>query len=94
MAFDFGVTHRQSAARQALQEAGDPRLQGIDVGAYRPGAGLKETRGAVSLSYLTTERSRVVLFAQGTRLSAEAARSPLVRDRTGLVTGAAIGYGF
>jgi outer membrane scaffolding protein for murein synthesis (MipA/OmpV family) len=94
MAFDFGVTSAQSATRRALLAAGDPRLRGIDVGAYTPGAGLKEARGAASLAYLLSERSRVQLFAQATRLSGEAARSPLVRSRTGVVTGAAFGYGF
>lgn len=94
MAFDFGVTSEQSAARRALLAAGDTRLRGIDVAAYAPGAGLKDVRGGASLAYLLTERSRVVLFAQGTRLSGEAARSPLVRARTGVVTGAALGYGF
>jgi len=94
MAFDFGVTSEQSAARHALLAAGDTRLRGIDAGAYAPGAGLKDARGGASLAYLLTARSRVVLFAQGTRLSSEAARSPLVRARTGVVTGAALGYGF
>jgi outer membrane protein len=94
MAFDFGVTREQSAARRTLLAAGDPRLRGIDVAAYAPGAGLKDVRGGVSLAYLLTPRSRVVLFAQGSRLSDEAARSPLVRARTGAMTGAAIGWGF
>lgn len=94
MAFDFGVTSEQSAARQALLAAGDPRLAGIDASAYSPDAGIKEARGGASLAYLLTPRSRLVLFAQGTRLSNEAARSPLVRTRTGVASGVALGYGF
>ena len=94
MAFDFGVTREQAAARSTLLAAGDQRLRGIDVGAYTPGAGLKETRTAASLSYLLTRRSRVVAFAQSTTLSGEAARSPLVRKRTGVMSGVALGYGF
>jgi outer membrane scaffolding protein for murein synthesis (MipA/OmpV family) len=94
MAFDFGVTGEQSAARRALLAAGDARLRGIDVGAYAPRAGLKETRSAASLTYRLTERSRVVLFAQSATLSGAAARSPLVRARSGAMTGAALGYGF
>jgi outer membrane scaffolding protein for murein synthesis (MipA/OmpV family) len=94
MAFDFGVTTAQSAARQALIAAGDPRLQGIDAGAYSPDAGLKEVRGAAQLAYLLTERTRAVAFAQGTHLSNEAARSPIVRERTGVTTGVALAYGF
>jgi outer membrane scaffolding protein for murein synthesis (MipA/OmpV family) len=93
MAFDFGVTGEQSAARRSLLAAGDPRLSGVDVGAFAPRAGLKETRTAASLSYLLTQRSRVVLFGQSTTLSGQAARSPLVRTRTGVVTGVAVGYG-
>jgi len=94
MAFDFGVTPEQSAARQALVAAGDPRLHGIDANAYSPDAGLKEVRGAAQLAYLLTERTRVVAFAQGTHLSDEAARSPVVRAKTGAVTGVAFAYGF
>ena len=94
MAFDFGVSDEQSAARQALLESGDPRLHGIDVAAYSPDAGLKEARGAASLAWLLTDRSRMMLFAQGSRLSNEAARSPLVRARTGVVSGIALAYGF
>ncbi len=94
MAFDFGVTPEQSVARRALVASGDARLRGIGVGAYAPSAGLKETRSGASLRYRLSERSRVVLFAQSTTLSGAAARSPLVRARTGTVTGAALGYGF
>ena len=94
MAYDFGVSGEQSAARQALLAAGDPRLSGIDVGAYAPDAGLREARIGGSLARVLTPRSRIVLFAQGSRLSSEAARSPLVRSRTGVVSGIAFGYGF
>lgn len=94
MAFDFGVTPGQSAARRALLAAGDARLQGVDVGAYAPAAGLRETRSAASLGYRLTERSRVVLFAQNSTLSRAATRSPLVRASGGTMTGVALGYGF
>ncbi|HEX6059503.1 MAG TPA: MipA/OmpV family protein [Gemmatimonadaceae bacterium] len=94
MAYDFGVSGAQSDARQALLAAGDQRLSGIDVGAYSPEAGLKEARIGGSLARVLTPRSRIVLFAQGSRLSSEAARSPLVRSRTGIVSGIALGYGF
>jgi MipA family protein len=94
MAFDFGVSGAQAAARRELLAAGDTRLRGIDVDAYTPGAGLKETRNSASVAYLLTARSRVVLFAQSTTLAGEAARSPLVRKRTGAMTGVAYGWGF
>ncbi len=94
MAFDFGVSGEQSAERHALLAAGDARLRGVDVGTYAPSGGVKETRSAASVAYLLTPRSRVVAFAQGSTLSGEAARSPLVRKRTGAMTGVAFGYGF
>ena len=94
MRFEFGVSREQSIAREALADAGDPRLAGIDVGTYSPGAGLKDVRAGASLAYLLTNRSRLVAFAQATRLSDEAAHSPLVRARTSTVVGTAIGYGF
>jgi outer membrane scaffolding protein for murein synthesis (MipA/OmpV family) len=94
MAFDFGVTGEQATRRRALIAAGDPRLHAIDGSAYAPEAGLREMRGAATLAYLLTERSRVVAFAQGTHLSRDAARSPLVRERNGVATGMALAYGF
>ena len=94
MAFEFGVTPEQSEVRRALQESGDPRLSGIDVATYAPSAGLKDVNASASLAWLLTPRSRVVLFAQGTRLSDEASRSPLVQSRNGTIAGLAIGYGF
>ena len=94
MAFDFGVTHEQSAARHALVAAHDPRLVGIDARAYAPGAGLRELRGGASLGYAVGARTRVLAFAQATRLADEASRSPLVRERTGVTSGMALAYGF
>lgn len=94
MAFDFGVSPEQSLARRALRAAGDARLRDVDVGAFAPGAGLKEARVAASIAYLLTARSRVLLFTQTAALSAEAARSPLVRARLGTAAGLALTYGF
>jgi len=90
MGFEFGVTSSQAAARQALVASGDPRLEGISVASFKPDAGLKELRGAVSLSFLLTERTRLMAFAQNAQLSAEAGRSPLVRSRNSSVAGFAI----
>jgi MipA family protein len=94
MAFEYGVTAEQSARRQALLDAGDPRLDGIDVAAYAPSGGLKELNVGASLAWMLTSRTRLVMFARGSRLSDEAAASPIVRSRTETVTGAAIGLGF
>ena len=94
MAFDFGVTREQSDTRRALAEAGDARLRGIDLSSYSPDAGMKELRAGASLSYVLTQRSRLVLFGEAASLSDEAARSPLVRERNGIRSGVALGYGF
>ena len=69
-------------------------MSGIDVAAYAPSAGLKDVNASATLAWLLTPRSRVVLFAQGTRLSDEASRSPIVQSRSGTIAGLAIGYGF
>lgn len=94
MAFEYGVSAEQSARRQALLAEGDPRLDGVDVAAYAPNGGVKEINVGASLAYVLTQRTRVVLFARGSRLSDEAAASPIVRSRTDVMTGAAIGLGF
>lgn len=90
MGFEFGVTSTQAAARQALAASGDPRLEGISVASFKPAAGLKELRGAASLGFLLTERTRLLAFAQNAQLSAEAGRSPLVRSRNSSVADFAI----
>jgi MipA family protein len=94
MAYEFGVTGDQSARRRALITAGDPRLHGADGSTYSPGAGLKDARVTASLAYAMTPRTRAMLFARGTRLSDEAGRSPLVRERNSVASGVALAYGF
>ena len=94
MAFEFGVTDEQSARRRVLIAGGDARLDVGDGNSYSPKAGLKDVRGSASLAYLLTDRSRAIAFAQATRLSNEAARSPLVRDRNGGAAGMALAYSF
>jgi len=89
MAFEFGVTPLQAATRKALRDAGDPRLLDVDVRAFAPGGGLRDTRGSAMLGYLASTRSRVLLFAHGSRLSGAAARSPLVRTSNAMVAGVA-----
>jgi outer membrane scaffolding protein for murein synthesis (MipA/OmpV family) len=94
MAFEFGVTPEQSVRRRALIAGGDLRLKPGDGATYTPGAGLRQVQGSATLAYLLTQRTRAMLFAQGTRLSSEAARSPIVRQRTSAATGVALGYAF
>ena len=94
MQFDFGVSEEEAARRQALIDAGDTRLRAGDGAAYSPSAGLKQMSASASLGYAVTERTRLMVFAQGTRLSNEAARSSLVRDRDAVSGGMALVYGF
>jgi MipA family protein len=94
MRYEFGITSEQSATRRGLIAAGDPRLKGADGRAYSPGSGLKEMHASASLAYATTARTRVIAFARGSRLSDEAGRSPLVRERNGVTSGVAMAYGF
>lgn len=94
MAFDFGITSEQAERRQALIAKGDARLRAKDGTAYRPDAGLKQTQTAASVSYLVSQRSRIVGFVQATTLSNEASRSSVVRDRSNASGGLMVVYGF
>jgi outer membrane scaffolding protein for murein synthesis (MipA/OmpV family) len=94
MAFDFGVSDEQSAARRALIAAGDTRLEPGDGRAYAPKGGLKEFHGGASLAFLVNDRMRLLAFAQGTRLSHDAELSPLVRARDSGAGGIATAFTF
>ncbi len=94
MRFDFGVTPEQAARRQALIEAGDDRLDAGDGSAYSPGGGLKQVSAGASVGYAVSARSRLMLFAQRSRLSNDAARSSIVRERESTTGGLALMYGF
>ena len=94
MTYDFGITDEQAARRQALIARGDARLRSTDGQAFRPDAGLKQMQTSASVSYVITPRSRLVTFVQASQLSDEAARSSVVRDRTGTSGGVVVVYGF
>ncbi|HKG91825.1 MAG TPA: MipA/OmpV family protein [Gemmatimonadaceae bacterium] len=94
MAFDFGITDAQAEGRQSLIARGDARLRSEDGRAYRPDAGLKQTQTSASLSYLLSQRGRLVGFVQSASLSNEAARSSVVRDRSSASGGMMVVYGF
>ena len=94
MQYEFGVSSSQPAERQALIDAGDARLREGDGTTYTPSAGLKQTMVSAGLGYGMTERTRLMLFAQGTRLSNEATASTVVRRRDGVTGGMAVVWGF
>jgi outer membrane scaffolding protein for murein synthesis (MipA/OmpV family) len=93
MRFDFGISGAESARRLALIAQGDPRLSDADGGPYDPRAGLRQFDGSASLGYMMSRRTTVVLFGSASRLSSEAARSPLVRARDGVTGGLVLAYG-
>jgi outer membrane scaffolding protein for murein synthesis (MipA/OmpV family) len=94
MAFDFGVSSAQALRRQALIDAGDPRLSTDEGGVYTPGAGIKEMQVSGMLGYVLSRRTTAVLLVRGSRLGHEAAESPLTRTRNGITTGVGLTYGF
>jgi outer membrane scaffolding protein for murein synthesis (MipA/OmpV family) len=88
MAFEFGVSPREGQRRSDLIAAGDPRLRSDEGGAYRPSGGVREVGASTSRAYLISRRWTLFGFGGATRLSDEAAKSPLVRRRTGWSGGA------
>ena len=94
LAYDFGVTPKQAAARQTLIQSGDSRLDWKDAGSYDPGRGLKQAQASLSLGYQLREKVTAMAFANGTRLGREAADSPLARNRNAFIGGIGMAYGF
>ena len=94
MAYDFGITEQQAAARRTLIAAGDPRLSAAAGSSYAPGGGLKQAQSTLMLGYMATERTSVVMLAQGTRLSSDAARSSIVTERNGGMVALVVARGF
>lgn len=90
MFFEFGITPVEAQRRSDLITAGDSRLRPSDGSAYSPGAGVRDMGATTSLAYLLSPRWSLFGFGGVTRLSDEAARSSLVRRRTGWMTGAGI----
>jgi outer membrane scaffolding protein for murein synthesis (MipA/OmpV family) len=88
MFYEFGITGTEAQRRAGLIASGDPRLEAGDGVAYRPRGGVRETGASTSVVYMLSPRWSLIGFGGVTRLSDEAARSPLVRRRTGWSTGA------
>jgi outer membrane scaffolding protein for murein synthesis (MipA/OmpV family) len=94
MSYEFGVTEKQAAARRALIASGDPRLPSTGGAAYDPDGGLKAVVSTVTVGYMATQRTNVMLVAQGNRLSSEAAASSIVRERNGGLVALIVARGF
>jgi outer membrane scaffolding protein for murein synthesis (MipA/OmpV family) len=93
MAFDFGISALEASRRSALIAAGDSRLRPGDGTPYRPEGGVRDVSANASLAYLLSPRWSLFGFGSVTRLSDAAARSSLVRRRTGWSTGAGFTVG-
>lgn len=76
----FGVDAAQSAA------------SGYAV--FQPGAGVRDARANVSLTYLAGGRLSVTTALSGSALLGEAADSPVTRDKTSVTGALAVGYAF
>lgn len=92
MRYDFGVSTTEAARRAQLIASGDPRLRPGDGRSYRPDGGVKEVGGSANLAVVLSPRWSAFGFAGVSRLSDEAAASPLVRRRTGWSGGGGITY--
>lgn len=87
LAYDFGISDAQAAARADLVAAGDPRLTDAEAGPYHPGAGLRDLSASASLGRRLGERFRAFTFGNASFLQARARRSPLVERDVNLVAG-------
>jgi MipA family protein len=94
MSYEFGVTEKQAAARRALIASGDRRLPSTAGAAYDPDAGLKAVVSTLTVGYMATQRTNVMLVAQGNRLSSEAAASSIVKERNGGMVALIVARGF
>jgi outer membrane scaffolding protein for murein synthesis (MipA/OmpV family) len=90
MFFEFGVSPIEAQRRANLIAAGDSRLRPGDGVAYSPASGVRDVGATTSLAYMLSPKWSLFGFGSVTRLSDEAAKSSLVRRRTGWITGAGI----
>ncbi|HVE80368.1 MAG TPA: MipA/OmpV family protein [Gemmatimonadaceae bacterium] len=94
VAYDFGVSSREAARRQALVAGGDTRLRPGEDRAFAPRGGLKELRTQAMIGRTLSERITGAMFAGVSRLEGDAADSPLTRRRTTVSSGVALLYRF
>lgn len=94
MAYDYGVTPDQAAARAALIASGDPRLRPGEARAYAPGGGFESAALTGTLAFVADAHWRWFGLAQIVQLQGDAKDSPLVRNPTYGVLGAGFTYKF
>jgi outer membrane scaffolding protein for murein synthesis (MipA/OmpV family) len=89
---EFGVTPVEAARRRVLLLTGDPRLRPDEGNAYRPGGGLSDVGGSVTLVYGLTRHWSAVGVGAVSWLSDEANASPIVRQRDQVVAGLGLAW--
>lgn len=94
VAFDYGVTPDQAAARAALIAAGDPRLRPGEDRVYAPGGGLERVALTGLLAFAADAHWRWFGLAQVAQLQGDAKDSPLVRNPTYGTVGVGFTYRF
>ena len=94
MAYDYGVTADQAAARAALIASGDPRLRPGEDRAFDPRGGLESAALAGSLAYAADAHWTWFGLAQIAQLQGDAKDSPLVRNPTYGTLGVGFVYRF
>ncbi len=94
MAYDYGVSPDQAAARAALIASGDSRLQPGEARAYAPGGGLESVALTGTLAFLADAHWRWFGLAQIAQLQGDAKDSPLVRNPTYGTLGVGFAYRF
>ena len=78
---EFGITPAEAVRRQALIDAGDPRLKPGDARVYRPEGGIRTGGASLFVLYPLTSRWSLIGSAGFERLSDRAAASPIVEQR-------------
>ncbi|HTL97857.1 MAG TPA: MipA/OmpV family protein [Holophagaceae bacterium] len=94
MAYDYGVTPDQAAARAALLASGDPRLRAGEDRAFDPKGGIESVALAGALAFVADLHWRWFGVAQIARLQGDAKDSPLVRNPTYGTLGVGFAYRF
>ncbi len=94
MAFWFGITPEQAAARSGLLAAGDSRLRVGEDRAFAPKAGVREVALAAGLTFLSDAHWRWFGIARLQMLQGEARLSPLVRRDSDANLGIGFAYRF
>ena len=94
VAYDYGVTPEQAAARAALIASGDPRLRAGEGRAFDPKGGLESLALTGTLAFVADLHWRWFGLAQIAQLQGDAKDSPLVRNPTFGTLGLGFAYRF